>query len=170
MTSEKRPLSSVNCCNICVNVNESDLRSLFWSMSALTGTYIPCGYQCRVPGSHTRSLSLFWVQNISLKNNVRLVLISLFHWMDVWLFWNWGLKQCSRSFLFILGQNYFIGSILTQTLKVGVTGQGATTWIGSVCQAKSSRRQPNAITKRNHPQQPLPFLNGCKANRSQMFR
>ena len=114
------------------------LRSLFWSMSALTGTYIPCGYQCRVPGVVILEVRLcFECKSISSKNDVRLVtranfIIPLTGRPVVLKLGTSTVQRCSRSFLFTLEQNHFIGSILTQTLKVGVTGHGCNhvDWLG----------------------------------------
>ena len=172
MTSEKRPLSSVNCYNLSVNVNEN--ASPFFVLVDVSFDL----HTMRVPvsssrGGHTRSSSLFWVQkyivekwretraNFIIPLTGRLVVLKL---------GTSTVQRCSRSFLFTLEQNHFIGSILTQTLKVGVTGHGCNhvDWLGLSGEIIQTTTKCNH--KCNHPQQPLPFLNGCKANRSQMFR
>ena len=120
------------------------LRSLFWSMSALTGTYIPCRYQCRVRGVVILEVRLcFECKNISLKNTATWdsnFIIPLTGRLVVLKLGTSTVQRCSKSFLFTLGQNHFIGSILTQTLKVGVTGHG--------CNHVDALARP---VRRNHP-------------------
>ena len=154
MTSEKRPLSSVNCYNLSVNVNEN--ASPFFVLVDVSFDWHL--HTMRVPvsssrGGHTRSSSLFWVQkyivekwretraNFIIPLTGRLVVLKL---------GTSTVQRCSRSFLFTLEQNHFIGSILTQTLKVGVTGHGCNhvDWLGL------SGEIIQTTTKCNHKTQP----------------
>ena len=132
MTSEKRPLSSVTCYNLSVNVNEN--ASPFFVLVDVSFDWHLHTMQVPVSssrGGHTRSSSLFWVQKYIVEKYCN-VIIPLTGRLVVLKLGTSTVQRCSKSFLFTLGQNHFIGSILTQTLKVGVTGHGCNhvDWLG----------------------------------------